>query len=283
MLLSFVDELGPPVSSVADGTRPGTTFGTPVTPAQNAFGSYAQLVAGAAVTQDVHEVFVCVNSAFAVAGARDTLVTIGVDLGAGYVEWIPQLVCGPAGAFSGAASNGGPVWFRVPVRIPAGATVGARASVNSSNLTAVNVAVDLRGGPSRPELARAGGYVDAVGVVAASSRGTLVTPGTTADGAWTLIGTLARECFYLAWGVGCDDATMSNNTLTVDLALGDASSKRVVVANGYAFTAANEAIGRHAQGVYALGAAGDGVYARAQVGPNAGDSNYSVAAYAVGG
>lgn len=284
VLLAHVNEWGPPVLSTADGTRPVLAFGTSVTPTQNniAVATYAQLVAGAAVTEDVDEILICVNSVNVAGAARDALVTIGVDLGAGYVDWIGPLVCGPAGPYSGAASNGGPVWFRFRARIPAGATIGAKASVNSATLTALNVAVELYNGASRPELAHAAGYVDALGVVAASSRGTLVTPGTTDWGAWTLIGTLARPCSYLEWGVGIDDATISNNTGHVRLALGTSSSRRVVLTRGYFFTAANEAVGKWPQPVAAEGAAGDEVYAALQIGPSAADSNYSVAVYAGG-
>lgn len=276
-----------PISSVADGTRPQGTFGTSVTPTQNnlAGATYTPLLAGAAVTYDAWEVLLCINSVNIAAAARDAMITLGVDPagGSAYVDAIAELVCGPAGSYSGAASNGAPVYFRFPYRIAAGSSVAVKASVNSANLTAINVCCELRGQPKRPDATYAGTYVDALGTVPASSRGTLVTPGTASEGAWTQIGTLTRSCRWLEWGYGIDDSTMSNNTLSVDIAIGNASDKRIVVYNAFVLTAGNEAVGKAAQGAYVDGVAGDIVYARSQVGPSAADSNNSVAVYLVGG
>lgn len=285
MIYAPAPEYAPAILSVADGTRPAMAFGASVTPNQNdiANATYASLIAGASVTREISDVLICVNTANAVGAARDCIVTIGIDPagGSSYTTLISNLVCGPAGSYSGAASNGGPVWFRLPVRIPSGSSVGAKASVNSSTLTAINVFCELRGSPSHP--ARAGSVVESLGVTTASSSGTSVTPGTSSDGSYVEIGTLTRPCCFLAWGVGVNDGTMSNNTFSVDIAIGNASSKRIVVPNGFVFTAANEATGKHAQGAYVEGATGDIVYARMQCGPNASDSSVSVACYAVGG
>lgn len=285
MIYAHTVEYAPATTSASDGTRPAMAFGTSVTPNQNdiANATYAQLIAGASVTREMSDLLVCINTAGIAAAARDTIITIGIDPagGSSYSTLIPNLLCGPAGSYSGAASNGGPVWFRFPIRIPAGSSIGAKASVNSSNLTAINVFCEVRGGQSAP--AYVGSVVEALGVTTASSSGTAVTPGTTSEGSYVQIGTLTRPCHFIAWGVGVNDSTMSNNTLSVDIAIGDASNKRICVPNGFVFTAANEALGKHAQGVYVEGAIGDIVYARAQVGPNAADSNLSVAIYAVGG
>ena len=273
------------IDSIADGTRPGTSFGTSVTPAQNSYGSYAQLLSGANVTDDVWAISLCVNSVNVAGASRNVIITVGYDPAGGtsYTDTDQHLLVGPAGAYSGAASNGGPVWFYLPRRLRAGTSIGLKGSVNSADLTAFSAYAQLWCRPRRPELARAGAYVDTLGATTASSSGTAVTPGTTSDGSWTQIGTLTRSAWYLAWGVGVDDSTMSNNVGHVDISIGDASNKRIVVSNGYFFTAANEAIGKPAQGAFVRGSAGDVVYARMQVGPNAADSNYSVAVYAVGG
>lgn len=285
MLATQSNSWGKIIGSVADGTRPAVSLGASVTPAQNSYGSYAQLLAGAALTHDAWLVELCVNTVHLAGAARDCIVTLGYDPAGGtsFTDADQHLLVGPAGSYSGAASNGGPVWFRLPRRIRAGTSIGIKASVNSADLTALAAFCRVYCRPKRPELARAGAYVDTYGAVTASSRGTLVTPGTTSEGAWTEIGTLTRRCWYLEWGVGVDDGTMSNNVGHVDIAIGDASNKHIVVLNGFFFTAANEAVGKPAQGAYVDGVVGDKLYARIQVGPSAADSNYSIAIHAVGG
>jgi hypothetical protein len=287
VLATLSNTFGLTIPSVADGTRPAAAMGGAVTPTQNniAGATYAQLIAGASVTHDVWGILLCVNSVFAVGAARDAIVTLGYDPAGGtsYTSTDQNLLVGPAGSYNGAASNGGPVWFYLPRRIRANTSIGIKASVNSATLTALNAFCHLMCKPKRPELARAGAYVDTFGVDTAASKGTTVTPGTASEGSWVEIGTLTRRCWYLEWGYGVDDATIANNVIHVDIAIGDATNKRLVVLGGYVFTSANEAIGKNAQGAFVDGAIGDKIYARAQVGPSAADANNSVAVYAVGG
>ena len=286
MLATFASGYQRIIPTVADGTRPGA-IGTAVTPKQNdiATAVYTELIDGALVDCDIWEIMLCVSAVQTAGAGRDLIVTLGYDPAAGtsYVDTDQNLLVGPAGLYVGAASNGGPVWFRLPRRIKAGTSIAIKGSVNSATLTAFNVAAYLFGKPRRPEMCYSGSYVDTLGADTANSRGTIITPGAASEGAYTEIGTLTRPCRYIEWGYGMDDAATANNVGHVDIAIGDATNKRIVVQDGYIFSAANEALGKHPQGAYVDGAVGDKFYARAQWGPNAVDANNSVSIYAVGG
>lgn len=284
MYIPWFNEFQLIIPSVAAGTRPASAWGTSVTPAQNAYGSYAQLLAGASVTDDVYEIEIEVNTVGISAAARDCIVTIGFDAAGGtsYTDAIIDLVCGPASPHASGTQPGG-VTYRFPLFIKSGTSIGAKASVNSATLTAIDVACVLRCKPSRPEHVRVGTYVTTFGSTPASSNGTAITPGTAAEGAWTSIGTLAADYIYFEFGYGVNSATMTLNTLHVDVGLGDASFKRVVIQDHPIVTTTVETLNKPpGAGRYALGKSGDIVYARSQVGPSAADTSNSIAVYAVG-
>lgn len=278
----IVNEFTLEISSVADGTRPAAAWGTSVTPAQNAYGSYAQLLAGASVTDECQEIEIEVNSVGVSAAARDCIVTIGFDRagGSSYTDTILDLVCGPAAPHN---TNGqGPVMFRFPLRVPAGCSIAAKASVNSATLTAIRVACTLRGRPTHPEVIWVGEKVTTFGATTASSNGTAITPGTTSEGAATQIGVaLTEPIFYWEFGYGISSSAMTANVLHVDIGLGDASNKRWPILNGYVTSNNGESISKPVGGRHAVGAIGDIVYARSQCGPAAVDTNNSVAVYGV--
>jgi hypothetical protein len=139
------------VSSRGITTRPSTLLSKSVTPAQNAYGAYTQLLAGASVTDDCYEFDLFVGTVAIAASARDCLVTIGIDEAGGtsYTPVWSDIVVGPAGVyFSAGAYNA--VGFRIPLKIKAGTSVAIKASVNSATLTAIVADCILRGRPTRP-------------------------------------------------------------------------------------------------------------------------------------
>lgn len=278
----IVNEFTLEIMSVADGTRPAAAWGTSVTPANNAYGAYAQLLSGAAVTDECQEIEIEIGTVGISAAARDCIVTIGFDRAGGtsYTDTIVDLVCGPAAPHN---TNGqGPVIFKFPLRVPAGCSIGAKASVNSVTVTAIRVACTLRGRPTHPELIWVGQKVTTFGSTPASSAGTAITPGTAAEGAWTQLGVaLTEPIYYWEFGYGVQSATMTANVIHVDVGLGDATNKRAVILNGYVTTNNGESISKPVAGKHAVGAIGDLVYARAQVGPSAADTANSVAVYGV--
>ena len=281
MLQSLPNEWGLIIESVADGTRPAAAWGTSITPGNNTYGSYVQVLT--ATSDETYLCRVTLASFFTSAQARDALVTIGIDPAGGtsYTDLIPDLMASCAPNYYSALPS--PTIYEFPIRIPAGATVGAKASVNNGTVGTGRVAVTLFGRPSRPELVKAGTFVQAFGVTAASSSGTAITPGTTSEGAWTQLGSaLTVPLWWWEWGVGINNATMTNNNHHVDIGIGDAGNKKIVVPNGIAGETSSETISKLTIGRAGVGAVGDIVYARIQTGPNAATANMSVMAYGVG-
>ena len=101
------------IPSVADGTRPNTQFGTSITPATGSHGSYASLISGASVTEEVWGILINVNNVAIGAEEHQSLVTIGLDTsgGSSFTDFINHLVCGPANAYSEPGSG---VWYYSP-------------------------------------------------------------------------------------------------------------------------------------------------------------------------
>jgi hypothetical protein len=284
MLVTQVNEWGSIISSVADGTRPASAMGTSITPGNNTYGSYTQLLAGASLTDDAYGILINVNSNNVSAAARDTLMTIGFDAagGSSYTDFITDLICSNATVYTQSA---GGIWYYFPIFIKAGTSIAAKASVNNATVGTLNAFVRLYCKPSCPEAVKVGSYVTTFGATTASSSGTAITPGTASEGAWTQIGSaLTKPHWYWQVGFGANDAAMVANVYDVDVGVGDASNKKVLISNLPVITSAIESCTwfQPAQ-CSGFGATGDIVYARAQVGPSAADSSLSVAVYAVGG
>lgn len=280
MFARAVNEFAFRASNVADGVKPANAQGTAVTPAQNAYGAYVTLIAAAALTVDCLELCLCVNNVGISTVARDCVVSIAVDTAGGSNfagNSIVDLVCGPAAIYSGGT------YFQFSIWIPAGASIGAAAAVNSANLTAINVLARVRGAPSHPELLYVGTYIDQFGVNLAASCGTALTPGIAAEGAYVQLGTLARPCYQWEFGYGDSSGAMANNLLEADIALGTAGNKRPAILNAPLTTTAGEAITKSPIGgpMWCAGVSGDNVYARSQ-GLSA-PATHTVAAYGVGG
>jgi hypothetical protein len=267
-------------SSPADGTRPANAWGTSVVPGNNTYGSYANLGVISA-SDPAYGILININSNGNSTLLRDLIVTIGIDPAGGtsFTDYIPHLLGSCAQVYEGIG-----VEYYFPLRVPAGASVGAKASVNNVTVATCRVAATLYCQPSRPDLVRAGSFVRTFGDVAASSTGTAVTPGTTSEGAWTQLGSaLAESLWYWECGFGINNGTMTSNGYHLDVGLGDASNKRVAVYNTRIFTTGAETLSKVGYGAYARGAVGDLVYGRMQVGPNAADAGISMIAYGVGG
>jgi hypothetical protein len=83
------------------------------------------------------------------------------------------------------------------------------------------VIINLYGGSLQDSWVGSG--VEAMGIVTASSRGTLITPGTTADGSWVSLGTTTQEYryIYVQHGGGNDaDTTINAGVVSVELGAG---------------------------------------------------------------
>lgn len=274
--LSIVSNLG------ADGTRPATNQGTSVTPQQNSFSAAFTDVGVLNSTYDCYEIEVYAHTVATATENRMLSLRIGADPAGGtsYSTIIDDLLMGSSSVITSSQV----VCYRFPLFIKAGTSLGVKASVLSTTLTAVRVMIRLYCRPTRPDLLRVGRFVTTIGVgTPATPTGTAITPGTASEGTFVEIGTLSRSIFFIDYGMSVDDTTMTTAVLHTDIALGDGSNKRNVIQNDLMLTNANEFICRLLPaGRYCRGANGDKIYARSQSSA-ALDSNYSVAAYVVGG
>lgn len=270
--------------SNVSATRPTTTgFGTSVTPGTApTFGAWVQVASSASMTQDTYGVLICFNNAVTSATIRNILVNVGVDTAGGtsYEVRIPTLIAGSATTYG--LGTGG-IWYYFPLYIPAGSSVAVQAT--GVVTTAFNAYLQFFGQPRRPETIRAGSYVDAFGIDLNNARGTAVTLGTTAEGAWTQLGTATTKSYW--WWQSCyysADSTMTAAVIHSDLAAGTATFKKILYENQYTATTAAEAVSNIPIFVnsYNNVAVGDIIYARGQSSTTA-DTGAGFAAYGLGG
>lgn len=261
-------------------TRPtgGAAFGTSITPAENAYGSYTSILSAASITEDCYWIEVNINSNTVSAAARDALVTIGVDSSGGtsYVDLIPHLL-GSNASYHGNNQTG--MNYSFPLFIKAGSQLAAKASVNNATVGTLRVSVKLYGAPSRPEAIWHGSAVEAVGVVTATSKGTDITAGTTSEGSWTSLGTTTGRCAYWQLGGGINNSATSNFQYHLDIATGDGSNKIPILQDVSFVTTTSEMCSLFQGPGWMDVPAGGTIYARAQCSSTG--QTISVAAYGV--
>jgi hypothetical protein len=253
----------------ADGTRPVAAAGVSVTPGNNAYGGYVSLIAGASVTDDAYGILINVNSIGANTFARDTLVTIGLDSsgGSSFTDWITDLIVSCAAPYAGSTFSIG-VEYYFPLLVKAGASIGIKGTQNNAAPAAFNSFVRLFCQPSRPDLLKVGSGVRTYGSTPASSSGTALTQGTTSDGAYVDVGTIAAGDNPWFWqvGLGVNNAAIGASAISyVDMAIGQAGAKRNVIRNQrVGFNSNEQLIMSTPIDGYGVGAAGEHVYVRAQ-------------------
>lgn len=256
--------------------RPVQGQGPTVTPAIGSKGSWAQLIA--ATTNDTFGLIVNINSNNASAASRETVVDIGIGAASSEVVLIPNLICGGAQAYN---TGGGGFWYYFPIWIPAGTRIAARAQ--GTVATAIEVYVRTLQRPRRPEAVKVGTYAEAIGMTLPS--GTSVTAGTTSEGTWTSLGTTAKDLWFWQVGVQVSSGDTSWNiaAIHVDLAVGDGSTKDVILDEALVTTSTAEQTCKPivTLACEAFVPAGSTIYARAQSSGTA-DPLY-ITAYGVGG
>lgn len=272
------------ITNFADGTQPPTAPGTSVTPAASsgAYPAYLEILGNTSDETFFMEVTFSGNDT--AAEARNTLVKLGFDFAGGttYTDLeISDLMASCASTMAGAGGGLG-ITYSFPIRLPAGTAVAATASTESATARTLSVWIRLYGKPSHPELIRYGTEVRTYGSTFASSSGTVITPGTAAEGAYADLGTLADDVWWWEFGVGVSDSTMAARVLHFDLSVGDATNKKAVIQNALVATTASETITKLGSGAYCETKSGDHVYGRAQNSAS-NDSNYSMIAYGVVG
>lgn len=209
------------------GADPSLTPGTSVVPgASDAEGSWTQVASSANIAQDCYWLEIIVTDGNTSAQIKSHLLDIGVDPAGGtsYSAVISNMVCGGASAIN--AAGGGSRFF-FPFFIKAGSSVAARVQGSNATAGTVRVTTKFWGQPSRPESVPVGQFSETIGTIT-GSQGVTFTPGNAADGAWTSLGTTANALWWWNLGVQCADSTITAHQLYIDLAVGDASNKRVI-------------------------------------------------------
>lgn len=260
--------------------RPAAGIGTTVTASAstNTKGSWAELVDGALITQDVYWVEIQVTNATTAGFSRGMLLDIGIDESAGtsYTVIIPDLLVSHASTY---LVLGGGKWFCFPLFIRAGSSIAARCQ-SSSGSQSCSVRMFLYGAPSNPEGTRVGYRVRAFGANTGTSRGTAVTAGTTSEGSWTSLGTTSDNMIWWQLGADLDDTSVAAVTYAMDLSVGDASNKLMAIEEAYFALDTSERMSINLHHGPRYSTSGDIVYARAQCSGTL-ESNLSMAAYGV--
>jgi hypothetical protein len=267
---TFADYAGQPVLS----TRPATSaYGLTVTPGNNAYGSYA--TGGVLSANTGYGLWITIQNIAVSTAAKDALVTIGLD----GVDWIVDLL----GSCANPLNLGGVLYY-FPIIIPPGASLSAKASVNNVTVGTARVILTTAVLPSRAPNAWYGTYVRTYGSTPASSSGTAITPGTTSDGTWTSLGTVAAgdAIRYLEFGFGINNATTAAMVYGVDVGVGDGTNFKIASENTMVWTTSAEAVSKpNCVGGWCDAFPGDGIYGRMQ-GSGTPDTGISMAAYGVG-
>jgi len=257
-------------------------FGATVVPGtSNAEGNWTQIASAANIAVTVFGLELGVNTGSGSGVARNMLLDVGIDPAGGtsYTAIISNLVCGASGN-----TGGGGRIFYFPIYIPAGASVAVRVQNSHTVAGALGVIAKFYGSPQRPELARAGSFSETIGTII-NSNGVAFVPGTSAaEGSWTLLGTTSKELWWWQVGVQVDDATMTGQSLLVDLAYGDASNKVIIIDNFLQSLTATEAINHVcALNAYKRVPGGSNIYVRGSIDSATADSNYNAVAVGIGG
>ncbi len=264
--------------------QPGNSaWGTSITPGNNSFPAYAEILGNTAYETFYLEIFL---SAFRASTlAKNALVTIGIDHSGGTTYTDQEILY--LLASSAAAPSYGGVTYRFPLFIPAGSALAAKASVNNATVGTGYVGVRLYGQPTAPEVMRYGTYIESWGETTASSSGTSVTPGTASEGAWVDLsgGNTTRPYWWWQCGWGSNDASLINNIYVLDVGVGDGTTKELAIRDemhGNSGTLEEHWKRPEPDHAYVLDQpSGKTVYGRMQC--NASDASITMMAYGLGG
>lgn len=255
--------------------RPAAAQGTVVTPAVGSKGAWAQVIAS--TTDDSFGLLICVNSSSTSAASRNIVLDIGLGASGAELVLVPDLIAGNANTY-----GAGGVWYFFPVFVPAGSRVSARAQ--GTVATTFNVFLQLQQRLANPANYRKASFVEAVGM-ATLPQGTATPSGTTAKGAWALLGTTTRRLWWWQLGVQVSSADTTHSTASyhLDVAVGDATNKDIIIQDAQFLTTTNESASTPplSIGLEFPVEAGSSIYVRAQC--SATPDAFFCCAYGAGG
>jgi len=198
----------------------GTTFAAG---ASNGDGTAVSMLT---LAQDVQFITIAFNNTAVATADSATLASILIDP-AGGTSWatlIDSLVAGYLQPSSTSQSLG--IYYSFPLFIKAGSALGVQARcAHSAPTTGAECSVWVQGQPSRPERWWCGQKVESLGINAASSKGTAITPGVNDNwSTWANVGgtTAAR---YGAVQLQVNSADAVQVTASVHFELGYGSTR----------------------------------------------------------
>lgn len=191
------------------GTPPAALVGTNFTAGLNNSDGTAVGILGA-LASDMHYLVVGIGGISLSTANSQCLLDVLIDRAGGtsWSQFISDLVCGFT-PIPTAGAIGIQQWYHFPIWIPSGASIGIQARTrHSANITTGRVIMYAYGNPSRPDMWWCGQGVESLGIDAANSQGTNVTPGNTgAWGGWATIGTSTARYGAVQFGLNGSDAT----------------------------------------------------------------------------
>lgn len=222
-------------SNITAAARTGTTITAHATP--HTKGSWTSLIDP--TTRPSYGL--CLQISEVRTNTTDTSMLVDIAYGptGGGNEQIvlPDLNAGQAGLFD---QNGGfGKLYLFPVYIPTGVRISARSQAAVTSDTCL-LSVFTCADPLYPNPA---GGVLAYGIVAASSRGTSVTPGSGAFGAWTQLSAGTTRA-HRYWSAGLDllgNTAIASASTLVQLGVGPDASNVSVIYQGIASAGSSEA------------------------------------------
>jgi hypothetical protein len=269
---------------------PSLTPGTSVTPAQNSYPAYTEILSDATLTEDCFAILIHVNGIGVATAAKNALLKLGVDQSGGtsYTDFISHLLVSDAGDIDGVATAApAGIYYYFPVYIPGGTAIAATISVDNATVGTARVAVRCYGRPTSREMLWYGHGVDSFGQVTATSEGTAHTPGNTgAEGSYVQLGSNTTKPYYF-WqvGLGTSDSSVGNNVYHVDLAAGSSTTVNdPLIVNEAFYMGSSEQISKPlAMMLYSYFRpvpSGVGIYGRSSCSGTA-DTDVTLAAYGV--
>src|SRR5262245_45392246 len=207
---------GPPSAQVL----PGTVITSGAAAATK--GAWGELFA--ATLFDAY--FMVIHFAGISSPGVSTRACVDIGIGAATEEvLIADLLGGGAGSTGASANVSGPKLWAFPIYIPAGSRITARYASERLSFS-TRIAMWLYGGHGYPPF-RVGTKVTTYGIGTVPG-GTAITPGVSAEGAWTQIAAASSDDhFAFAPSFQTSGTTVGNKSLTTDIGIGAATEEEL--------------------------------------------------------
>lgn len=278
------------VTASYSSSRPGVTnLGTSVTPSiVDSYSAFSPV--GGPLQRDSYGMYINVNNYFAGATFRQLALRFNVDYtGSTNFASGNTVVEGLIGSQAITYGLGGGVWYYFPIYMPSGSRLGVagRGSANTAPLP--SIFVRFMTATPNPSIVKRASYAYPLGLTTGSGTvtGVSVTPGTTAKGAWTEIGTTNRRTWWWQVGSQHSDTTMTALNYHIDVGVGpDLNNVDTIISDQYVETSATEQFNNIPVmlGAEKVVPSGSKIWARIQnAGTNENAGSYQVVVYACGG